>query len=200
MRVLIVEDEALIAAEIEMYLEQGGYKVVGHARNGDLALDLVASRNPDIVLLDITIKGTLDGIDVAHIIRKNHKIPFVFLTSHADSVTLSKAKQSMPYGYIVKPFTANDIKSNLEIALFKHSTEQVSSFPSLQQINDPIEQPLKEREYEVFHCLFQGMTYQEAADHICVSLNTVKTYQRTLFTKLGVRSRAEASKKAIDLS
>ncbi len=121
--VLIVEDEVLIAAEIEMYLEELGFTVVGHTLSGDLAIDLISESNPDIVLLDISIKGSLNGIEVAQFIRKNHNIPFLFLTSHSDSVTLEKAKLTRPYGYVVKPFNKKDLNDNIQEALLTYERE-----------------------------------------------------------------------------
>ncbi len=123
-RVLIVEDEVLIAAEIEMYLEEQGFQVVGHCIRGKHAIELIADLKPDIVLLDIALKDNVDGIEVAQYIRANHDIPFVFLTSHSDAVTLEKAYKTSPYGYIDKPFNEKELMRNIRGALLKHAAEK----------------------------------------------------------------------------
>jgi len=89
-KIFIVEDEALIAAEIKSTLQLLGHQVVGHAMNGDKALDQLAKQEAELILLDINIKGTRNGIDLAHIIRDRYKVPFVFLTSFSDRLTLQK--------------------------------------------------------------------------------------------------------------
>ena len=134
--VLIVEDEALVALEIERTLLKLGYRIAGKARNGDTALDLLASRQPDIALLDIDIKGSRNGIDLARVIREKYHFPFVFLTAFSDRATLAQLKDTVPYGYIVKPFNQADLLTTIELALHKHAAEQDDGFPTLQTIND----------------------------------------------------------------
>lgn len=192
-RILIVEDEGIIAADIEMALGDMGYKVVGTAWNGDLALDLISSTNPDLVLLDITIKGTLTGIDLAKIIREKYTFPFVFLTSHSDQETLNRVKETLPYGYIVKPFTDNNLRSTIELALFKFESENQDVFPAKEIIETKLNISLTQREYEIYSFLFKGMSYKEIAEQNYISVNTVKTFLKNLFTKLCVSSRHEAS-------
>lgn len=192
-RILIVEDEAIIAAEIAAILEDLGYTVAGQVRNGDKALDLLASLQPDLALLDITIKGSLSGIDLAKIIQKKYDFPYIFLTSHADIQTLNQAKETLPYGYIVKPFTENDLRSTIEIALFKFQSEQPGQFPSKDHLENQLQISLTDREYELYAHLFEGMSYKEIAEANFISVNTVKFYLKRLFEKLQVKSRHEAS-------
>lgn len=188
-RILIVEDEALIAAEIEMTLVRMGYRIAGKARNGDLALDLLASSQPDLALLDINIKGSRSGIDLANIIRQKYSFPFVFLTAFADRETLSKVKETLPYGYVVKPFNDSDLLSAIELALHKHATEQEPSLPSRSAINKRLLTGLSSREYEVLLLLHEGLSYREVAEQLHLGINTIKTYQKALFAKAGISSR-----------
>ncbi|MEO9474623.1 MAG: LytTR family transcriptional regulator DNA-binding domain-containing protein [Cyclobacteriaceae bacterium] len=111
-RVLIVEDEPLIADDIADALERNGYEVVAIADEAEDALQAVADHAPEIALLDVNIEGDTDGIELAHQLS----IPFVFLTSYYDQNTLDRAKQTNPAGYIVKPFSEKDLIVNLEIA------------------------------------------------------------------------------------
>lgn len=190
-RIIIVEDEALIAVEIESTLEMLGFKVVGHSMNGDEALDLFRSTPADLILLDINIRGSLNGIDLAKIIREKYNVPFVFLTSHSDRNTLEEAKKQMPYGYILKPFNENDLKVNIEMALYKFEAEiqKTSLSKSFIEQNHHIE--LTEREFSVLKAFTEGKTYNEMADLLNISINTVKTYQKRLFSIFDVSSRHE---------
>lgn len=198
-KILIVEDEGIIAADIEMALESIGYQIAGKAWNGDLALDLFASTQPDLVLLDISIQGSLTGIDLAKIIRKKYKFPFVFLTSHSDLATLNQVKETLPYGYIVKPFTDHDLRSTIELALFKFQSENQALFPQKRSLENKLNIQLTQREYEIFSFLFKGMSYREIAEANFISINTVKTFLKNLFLKLNVSSRHEAANLVISM-
>lgn len=192
-KILIVEDEAIIAADIEMTLTALGYSVVGTVWNGDQALDLIASTSPDLVLLDITIQGSLSGIDLAMIIKEKYNFPYVFLTSHSDIITLNKVKETLPYGYIVKPFASHDLRSTIELALFKYQIEHRDLFPAKPLLEDKLKVQFTQREYEMYTCLFKGMSYKEIARQNYISINTVKTFIKKLFIKLEINSRHEAT-------
>jgi len=198
--VIIVEDEAVIAMEIEMVLRDLGYRIAGKANNGLRALDLLSSTSPDIVLLDIDLRGSISGIEVAQVIREKYDFPFVFLTALADATTLDRAKKTMPYGYIVKPFNENDLRSTIELALYRFASQQMAKEPpTLEQINEGLLSPLSLREYEVLELLNQGLSYKEVGEQLFIGYNTVKTYQKSLFAKLGVNSRHQLSQKTKDL-
>lgn len=194
-RILIVEDEALIAAEIESALRKLGYRVAGKARNGDKALDLLASSQPDLALLDIDIKGTRNGIDLARIIREKYDYPFVFLTAFSDRETLARLMDTMPYGYIVKPFNRGELLTTIELALHKFAAERETGFPELAHINGKLSEGLTKREYEVLQLLDEGLSYRETGERLFISTNTVKHFQKAIFLKLGVSSRLEALRK-----
>jgi len=119
-RILIVEDEVVIAMEIEALLQQMGYEVAGQAVRGEEAVGLAAQERPDLVLMDIRLKGEMDGIAAAEAIYRLYKIPVIFLTAHSDPVTLERAMKTQPYGYILKPFRKNELFTAIEIALYKH--------------------------------------------------------------------------------
>lgn len=198
-RVLIVEDEPLIAEDISDFLEEIEYTCAGIAYDSDTALDMLVNRHPDIVLLDITLDGSLTGIDIAQIINKNHHLPFVYLTSHSDKATLDNAKQTLPYGYIVKPFNERDLVSTLEMALYRHARENKNSLKDLTVINEKINNPLTSKEYVCLQHLTEGLTNKQMAEKQFVSVNTIKTHLKNLFMKIEVKNRTSAIQKVLSL-
>jgi two-component system, response regulator PdtaR len=118
-KILLVEDDDIIAKVEDWRLKNLGYEVAGRATSGAEAMELVVKTRPDLVLMDINIKGELDGIETAKMIKKGFSIPVVYVTSHSDGPTLDRAKATMPDGFIVKPFEDNDLRIAIELALKK---------------------------------------------------------------------------------
>lgn len=121
--VYIVEDESIVAKDIQNSLKKLGYNVLGISNNGADAIKNIVDLEPSIVLMDIMIKGPMTGIDVAETIKKEYNIPVIFLTAYADESTLAKAKITEPYGYILKPFKEIDLHSTIEMAIYKHKKD-----------------------------------------------------------------------------
>ncbi|MBV6404091.1 MAG: Chemotaxis response regulator protein-glutamate methylesterase [Flavobacteriales bacterium] len=121
--VLVVEDESIVSKDIQHSLKKLGYHVVGAAATGEQAVKLAVETQPDIILMDIMLKGEMNGIEAATQIRQETNIPVIFLTAYADESTLNKAKVTQPYGYIIKPFKEIDIHTSIEMALYKHKKE-----------------------------------------------------------------------------
>ena len=113
-RILVVEDEAIVALDIRTQLERLGYTVVGTAATVQQACRMADEFQPDLVLMDIHLQGEGDGIDAAGQIRRGRAVPVVFLTAYADCKTLARAKRVQPYGYIVKPFTAVTLTEKID--------------------------------------------------------------------------------------
>jgi PAS domain S-box-containing protein len=122
--VLIVEDEAIVAADLKMRLTMQGYRVVGIASNGATALDLAEMKHPQLVLMDIQLEGGMDGIEAAGLIRQRLHLPVVFLTAFSEDATLERAKQVEPFGYILKPFEDRELKTFIDMAIYKHQAEE----------------------------------------------------------------------------
>ena len=116
--ILIVEDEALVARDLELRLLELGYKVSGHAGTGRQALNMLEATTCDLVLMDIVLKNGMDGIETAEIIRDQWHIPVIFLTGHTDSARLERAGRIFPFGFIVKPFQDRDLQTAIEMALY----------------------------------------------------------------------------------
>lgn len=122
-KILVVEDEMIVAEDIAGRLKKMGYTVTATVPSGEEAIAKVAENKPDLVLMDIVLKGEMDGVTAAEKIRINTNIPTVFLTAYADDRTLERAKLTDPFGYIVKPFQQNDLRVTIEIALHRHEIE-----------------------------------------------------------------------------
>jgi two-component system, response regulator PdtaR len=123
-KVLIVEDEVIVAKDIGDTLLSLGYSVTGTAASGEEAVELTESTAPDIVLMDIMLEGELDGTEASEIIRSRFNIPVIFLTAYSNEKTLQRAKTTNPYGYILKPFQETDLYTTIEIAIHKHRTQR----------------------------------------------------------------------------
>jgi len=119
-KLLVVEDESIVALDIKHRAELLGYEVVGIASSGEEALELTREKKPDLVLMDIVLKGEVDGIEAAEIIKREYDIPVVYLTAHADKETLKRAKLTEPFGYLIKPFDDREFQSVIEVATYKH--------------------------------------------------------------------------------
>jgi len=122
-KILVVEDEVIVARNIASQLDELGYIVTGKASSGEDAIAKVASTKPELVLMDIILKGEMDGITAAGYIREQFDIPVIFLTAYGDDDTLSRAKITQPFGYVVKPFTIKDLRIAIEIGLTQHKLE-----------------------------------------------------------------------------
>jgi CheY-like chemotaxis protein len=122
--VLIVEDEGIIALDIERQTMNAGFAIAGKAQTAEQALQLIDIRNPDVVLMDIRLKGKMDGIQAASIIRERYALPVIYLTSHADEATLSRAQETEPFGYLIKPLSTSSIKATITIAVHKHRLDR----------------------------------------------------------------------------
>jgi diguanylate cyclase (GGDEF)-like protein/PAS domain S-box-containing protein len=121
--ILVVEDETIVARDLQQQLLEQGYVLLGHATTGEQAIELTGQLQPSLVLMDIHLAGQLDGINAAQIIRNRFHIPVVFLTAYAAEEVLARAKLSEPYGYILKPFSERELYTVIEMALYKHKTE-----------------------------------------------------------------------------
>ncbi|NJO40088.1 MAG: hybrid sensor histidine kinase/response regulator [Cyanobacteria bacterium CRU_2_1] len=123
-RVLVVEDEKVIAWHIEQTLERLGHTVVASLVSGAKAIQIAEETKPDLVLMDVRLKGGIDGITAAEQIYARFDIPIVYLTAHTDDTTLERAKHSAPFGYLVKPLREHDLQTTIEIILHRHRLEQ----------------------------------------------------------------------------
>ncbi|MBK9107434.1 MAG: response regulator transcription factor [Saprospiraceae bacterium] len=200
-RVLIVEDEPLIAENIAMYLNNHDYEVAGIAYDYEDGILKLENEKPDIVLLDINLDGKLDGIDLGKYIHEKIMIPFVFLSSYSDKNTLERATKVQPSGYLVKPFHEKSLLTTLEISLanFAIHTNQNLEELNFQKINTGLASPLSQREFEVMQLIYAGKTNQQIAQDLFISVNTLKRHINNSYMRLEVNFRTSAIKKLREL-
>ena len=122
-RVLIVEDEKIIAFDLQRRLKSFGFDVVGSCSSGAEALELCSRERPDIVLMDIMLEGDLDGIETAKVLLEKYQIPSIFLTAYSDAATLERAKVAQPLAYIIKPFKERELYTTIDVALYKSKSD-----------------------------------------------------------------------------
>ncbi len=193
-KILIVEDEPLIAEHIATYLNNSDFMVSGIAYDDEEARQLLRTSSPDAVILDINLDGETDGIQLADFINKNYQLPFLFLTSYADRDTLERAKKVEPWGYIVKPFNEKTLQATLEIAIsnFAQRTNQLVPGIQLEKINRHLHTPLTPREFDVLQLIYTGQTNRQIAETLYVSTNTIKRHINNAYLSLEATSRSTA--------
>jgi signal transduction histidine kinase len=125
-KILVVEDEMLVAEDIAGRLRRLGYEVTDIVESGEEAIASVLKNPPDLVLMDIVLAGEIDGIETAEKIRQHKQIPIVYLTAYGDKKTLNRSKTTDPYGYVVKPFDEQQLNTTIEIALNKYQTDHIT--------------------------------------------------------------------------
>jgi len=123
-KILIVEDEKILAMGLKKKLEKLGYSVTDLVSSGAEAIESVKKVQPDLVLMDIVLKGAMDGIETAEFIVNLYDIPIIYLTAYADDEMLARAEKTCPYGYILKPYKDSELKANIKMAVYKHSAQK----------------------------------------------------------------------------
>ena len=137
-KVLIVEDKAIVSENIKSVLEKAGYGIYGRVSSGEEALILLGQEIPDVILMDIKLKGVLDGIETAERIKLKWQIPIVYLTDLSDKNTLSRAKHTKPAAYLLKPFKSRDLLNAIEIAFYNASEKKEASPESVEKSPDTV--------------------------------------------------------------
>ena len=176
-KILIVEDESIVAKDIQNTLKNLGYTVTAVVNKTDKAIEEIETNRPDLVIMDIMLKGKMNGIEAAANIKKRFEIPVIFLTAYADDTTLNNAKQSEPYGYIIKPFKELELKAAIEVAFHKHEKDlQVKKerdlFHSIVDTRQTTDSIFVRADYRLNKVRFDDIFYVEALKDYVV-INTV---------------------------
>lgn len=198
-RLLIVEDDPLIAEDIRTLLLSENFKIAGVAHDGTTALDYLSNRQPNFAVLDIHLGSGLSGLDVAEVIHRDYDLPYIFLTSFDDAETLQEAQQHSPYGFLVKPFQDRTLLTTIRIA--HHNFEQVKTAGPLSktQIETKFNTKITEQEYTITTALLDGKSYKEIAALHHVSINTVKFHAKNIYTKLDISGRSAIASKLLGI-
>lgn len=125
-KILIVDDEVVVAEDIRRQLRSLGYTVVGVVSSGSDAVHQAGAHRPDLILMDVKLKGPIDGIDAARTIHAQYGIPVIYLTAFSDEDTLERARWTLPLAYLIKPFVSSDLRAALELALFRHRVSRIA--------------------------------------------------------------------------
>jgi len=193
LNILVVEDDPIIAQLIEHYLTKFGHRVLDCVDNSERALDLIHNFKPDLVILDINIEGSKDGVDVASVIQSKYKIPFIFLSALSDQETIERAKNVKPIGYVVKPFKESDLYATISIGMTNHLSTKKKNEISQEEVNGVALSPLSFKEFKVLMDISKGLTNEEIAKQLELSKNTVKWHTQNIYSKLGVPNRTAAA-------
>lgn len=191
LRILIVEDEPVIAENISMYLDNNDFEVSAIAYDSLEAKEQLDNNTPDAAILDINLGSDEDGIDIARHINDHLQLPYLFLTSYSDRDTLERAKTVKPSGYIVKPFNEKTLLASLEIAISNHAADFNKKLPplSLEKINRRLLSTLSDREFDIAKLVYDGITNNQIAQKLFLSVNTVKTHLKNIYLKLDANTR-----------
>ena len=190
-RILIIEDDPIIAHDISVVLKKEDYQIAGTGHDYNAAVNLFVSREFDLAILDVNLGNGKTGVDLAEILKNKFSKPFIFLTSYSDKSTVDSAQKFGPYGYLVKPFQEATLLTTISLALKAHkSLKNEIDFQKL-GVN------LTKQEQKVCEKICYGKTYQEIADAEFISINTVRFHVKNLYVKFNVGGRAELAGKLI---
>lgn len=170
LKILVVEDEMIIADNICMILEDLGYEVLEPAINYPEAIETIEAENPDLIILDIQLAGKLDGVDLAQTINKDYKIPFIFLTSNSDSQTLERVKKVNPHAFLVKPFKKEDLFSSIELSI--HAYQQKRETKTDQADISLIKEAIFVKDKNLFHKIKLDTIRYLKSEHVYVEVYT----------------------------
>ena len=180
-KILVVEDESIVAKDIQNSLKKLGYNVPTIVASGEKAIKECEDDRPELVLMDIMLKGEMDGIEAANIIREKMGIPVIFLTANADDTTVGKAKMAEPYGYIIKPFREKELQTTIEMALYKHEKvaeirKERDYYYSIVENKDVKDSIFVRSEYRLNKIRFEDIYFIEALKDYVIINTTDNSY------------------------
>lgn len=185
-RILIVEDDILVASDMKLMLQSSGYKITGIANSASKALGMFNLEYPDLILCDINLRTKRTGIDFVAKTRKITLVPVIYVTAYADNQTVTKACATAPDSYLVKPFTKTQLLTSVALALEKNK----NNIRYDGSVNKDYSPP-SEREMDVLQLLNEGLTSHEIADKLNISFQTVQTHRKNLLSKFKVNKTIE---------
>lgn len=216
-RILIVEDESILAMLIKGKLKSSGYEIADWVDRGEDAIKSAREKLPDLVLMDIVLKGEMDGIEAAKRIRNSLDIPIIYLTAYSDEEVLKRARVTEPYGYLIKPFREDELRANIEMAMYKHKSEKktrevmrkkvLSDFyefiqTSLNKFSDYSEKEIKEELLNFFAQRVEkdlksnfdmkiGNYVIDSSDDLDEVFDTYLSWLSNLFSSFGIKNKID---------
>jgi DNA-binding NarL/FixJ family response regulator len=190
-KIIILEDEPIIAMDLKDYCEEMGHAVVAVCYDIKQAITEVETKNPNLALVDIRIGNQDDGIVFGKRLSEDFGIPFIFITSFFDEKTLNVAKDTFPSGYLVKPISSGGLSAAIQVGLANFEKWRPHTNTLIQKLSKISSNELTAREIEVVQQLMKGKTNYEIAHNQFISINTVKTHLKNIFIKLNVKSRGQ---------
>jgi two-component system response regulator LytT len=201
LKILIVEDENIVAKDIQNTLVSLGYNVQAIVPTGEKAIKEIEQARPDLVLMDIMLKGKMSGIDAANQIREDYNLPVIFLTAYTDDSTVGRAKVSEPYGYIIKPFKEKELQTTIEMAVYKHEKDvqvkkELEFYHAIVENKNAKDSIFVRADYRLNKIKFDDIYFVEAlkdyvvintSDNIYTTHSTMKEMARILPTRDFVR-------------
>lgn len=179
-KILILEDEIIVAKNMDIMLSKNGYYICGVASNYDDAKNMYEIDQPDIVISDIRIKGQKTGVDFVQEVVANSITPVIFITSYSDEETLKFVSQVKSFGYITKPFTKEQLLAVVSIAANRVEAARLD-----------VPSELTKREFQVVQKIVLGLSTREIAEELEITHNTVESHRKNIFTKLKLQSSVE---------
>lgn len=180
-KILVVEDEMIIAAKISMYLIEMGYEVTAIIPRSEEVLHHLEMSDPDIVLLDIQLKGEMDGVELAELLIKQHPIPIIFLTANSDEETFQRARHTKPFAFLTKPFKKIDLKRTLELTVSRMAERTVDDMVAVEPDGTPLTDRIfvlhKDRKVKI---MLDTILYIEAERNYCNIITTNGNYLLTM--------------------
>lgn len=170
-KILVVEDEIITSMQISDLLDELGYDVIETVTNYESAVDSLVNKKPDLALLDIELEGEKSGIDIAHFIKENINIPYIFLTTKSDFRTIDSAKRLNPSAYLMKPFVSNDLYSSIEIALYNFNSS-IQKLEENSHTKSWVSDSIFVKENKLFYKVKLTDILFAKSEHIYVELNT----------------------------
>lgn len=173
-KILIVEDEGIVAFNLQQRLQHMGYHITGLAESGQEGLALVSRERPDLVLMDIHIKGEMDGIELASALNRDFDLPIIYLTAYSEDTTLERARRTRPYGYLIKPFSERELHATVQMALERHEVQAAlsesqaklqQSLEAVRRVNEELEERVVERTAELRQHVRELEAFSHTAAH-----------------------------------
>lgn len=188
-RILFIEDEFLIAKDIQLLLQKNGEYQVDVAKTPSKALELYEANEYHLIISDINLQCEKDGIEVVRDLKAIKTVPVIYLTAYKEESFLERAKETMPFAYLLKPFQEDQLKVTIQLSLLNYQNTIEGKQEDIESTK--IIENLTTREKEVLITLATGKTSKEIADTLCVSYHTVEKHKKNIKVKLGFHTIAE---------